>query len=561
MGIIPICDCEKSSDSNNPQYIEINHSTFNNLPLSKMSTENNNKSIINDENFYSTKTEASIDNKCLSKTSLETILFDNTVIIGKNSGNIKDTYEFLYKIGNGAFGQVFLAKHKITNQKVAIKVIKKQEKRTNNNNNITKENKLLEEIEVLKKMDHQNIVRIFEFYEGEKYIYMVTEFIEGNDLFKLIKKEGKQTENTTAIIMFQLFSAINYCNQRKIMHRDLKPENIMIGNKKLYGYIHIKIIDFGTAKFYETENENKLAGTPYYIAPEVLEKNYNEKCDMWSIGVIMYLLLVGKFPFTGKSREEIFENIKDNNYDKNILYDNKNISKEARELIFKLLINDPNERIDSSSVLNDVWFKKLKIKEKLTELKSKTIKSLLNNIKNYKPNKILQQVSINYIVHNNPNLIDVVNANILFLKIDVNNDGVIEKDEFFMQVKKLFNDNIDYDNNENNIEINNNYLDEIFNIIDTDKNGKIEYEEFLRAAIDKKILIEENNLKLSFDFFDKDKNGVITLEEIYEVFNKNNETEVSKEEFKKVIDEVDLNKDGLIDFKEFKIMMEKLLNE
>ena len=199
----------------------------------------------------------------------------------------------------------------------------------------------------------------------------------------------------------------------------------------------------------------------------------------------------------------------------------------------------------------------MKIKEKLSELKPKTIKSLFNNIKNYKPNKILQQVSIAYIVHNNPNLIDVVNANLLFLKIDVNNDGVIEKDEFFMQLKKLLNDNID----ENNIEINNNYLEEIFNIIDTDKNGKIEYEEFLRAAIDKKILIEENNLKLSFEFFDKDKNGFITLEEIYEVFNKNNEIEVSKEEFKKVIDEVDLNKDGLIDFKEFKTMMEKLLNE
>ena len=360
MGIIPICDCDKSSNSNNPQYVEINHSTLNNLPLSKMTTENNNKSITNDENYYSTKTEASTDNKNISKTSLETILFDNTVIIGKKSGNIKDTYDFLYKIGNGAFGQVFLAKHKITNQKVAIKVIKKQEKRTNINNNITKENKLLGEIEVLKKMDHQNIVRIFDFYEGEKYIYMVTEFIEGNDLFKIIKKEGKQTENTTAIIMFQLFSAMNYCNQRKIMHRDLKPENIMIENKKIYGYIHLKVIDFGTAKFYENENENKLAGTPYYIAPEVLEKNYNEKCDMWSLGVIMYLLLVGKFPFTGKSREEIFENIKENDYDKNILYDNKNISKEARELIFKLLITDPNERIDSSSVLNDVWFKKLK---------------------------------------------------------------------------------------------------------------------------------------------------------------------------------------------------------
>ena len=561
MGIIPICDCEKTTpNSNNPQYVEINSSSLNNLPLSKMITQNNNNSFNNDDNYYSSKTEKSIDNKSLNKTSFESISIDNTVIIGKNSGNIKDTYNFLYKIGNGAFGQVFLAKHKITNENVAIKVIKKREKKTNNEN-IKNENKLLEEIEVLKNMDHQNIVRIFEFYEGEKYLYMVTEFIEGNDLFKLIKKEGKQTEMTTAIIMFQLFSAINYCNQRKIMHRDLKPENIMIGNKKLYGYIHIKVIDFGTAKFYENENENKLTGTPYYIAPEVLEKNYNEKCDMWSLGVIMYLLLVGKFPFTGKSKDEIFDNIKECEYDKNILFNNKNISKEARDLIFKLLVINPNERIDSNSVLNDVWFKKLKIKEKLSELKPNTIKSLLNNIKNYKPDKILQQVGIAYIVHNNPNLIDVVNANILFLKIDENNDGVIEKKEFFSQLKKLFIDSIDDDHNENNIEINNNFLEEIFNIIDTDKNGNIEYEEFLRAAIDKKSLIEDKNLKFAFDFFDKDKSGFITLDEVIEIFNKNNENVASKDEFKKIIDEVDLNKDGTIDFKEFKIMMEKFLIE
>ena len=555
MGIIPICDCEKStSNSNN---VEINSSSLNNLPLSKMVTQTNNNSSTNEDHCI---TEKSIDNKITNKTTFDSISIDNTVIIGKNSGNIKDTYNFLYKIGNGAFGHVFLAKHKITNENVAIKVKKKKEKKTTTKDeNIKKENKLLEEIDVLKNMDHQNIVRIFEFYEGEKYLYMVTEFIEGNDLFKLIKKEGKQTEMTTAIIMFQLFSAINYCNQRKIMHRDLKPENIMIGNKKLYGYIHIKIIDFGTAKFYENENENKLAGTPYYIAPEVLDKNYNEKCDMWSLGIIMYLLLVGKFPFTGKNGDEIFENIKKCEYDKKVLYDNKNISKEARDLIFKLLIINPNERIDSNSVLNDVWFKKLKIKEKLSELKPNTIKSLLNNIKNYKPNKILQQVSIAYIVHNNPNLIDVVNANILFLKIDENNDGVIEKKEFFSQLKKLFIDNIDDNNNENNIEINNNFLEEIFNLIDTDKNGNIEYEEFLRAAIDKKILIEDKNLKFAFDFFDKDKSGFITLDKIFEIFNKNNENLASKEEFKKIIDEVDLNKDGIIDFKEFKIMMEKFL--
>ena len=135
----------------------------------------------------------------------------------------------------------------------------------------------------------------------------------------------------------------------------------------------------------------------------------------------------------------------------------------------------------------------------------------------------------------------------------------MKKKEFFSQLKKLLINNINNNNNENNIEINNNFLEEIFNLIDTDKNGNIEYEEFLRAAIDKKSLIEDKNLKFAFDFFDKDKSGFITLDKICEIFNKNNENLASKDEFKKVIDEVDLNKDGIIDFKEFKIMMEKFL--
>jgi calcium-dependent protein kinase len=548
MGIISICDCEKMKQ-NDSLHEHTSSSISNNLPLSNMSQNEKTDSSENG-NYINNKLV-----KKVSKSSLELISVDKAVIIGKNSGNIKDTYDFDCKLGGGSFGQVFLAKHKTTKENVAIKVMKKTQSSVNSDN-IEKE----KEIEVLKTMEHQNIVRIFEFYEGKKYYYIVTEFIEGNDLFKLIKNEGKQNEITTAIIMFQLFSAINYCNQRKIMHRDLKPENIMIENKKLYGYIHIKVIDFGTATFYQKGNEKQLAGTPYYIAPEVLDKNYNEKCDIWSLGVIMYLLLVGKYPFHGKTSEEIFDNIKNCKYDKKILFNDKNISNEARELLFKLLIVNPNERIDINDAVNDKWFKKLKIKEKLSEIKPSTIKSILNNIKHYKPNKILQQASIAYIVHNNPNITEAINANILYLKIDINNDGVIEKYEFFSQIKKLFEEN-NYDEDNDNSVIDNNFLEEIFDIIDTDNSGTIEYEEFLRAAIDKKVLIEEKNLKFAFDFYDKDKNGFITLDELNEVFNKENGNEFSKDEFKKIIDEVDLNKDGFIDFEEFKIMMNKILNE
>jgi calcium-dependent protein kinase len=254
MGAI-FCDCEKK-----------NQNSKENIPISK-------------ESNIIIKPLSSIPSKIISKESSiiktprsnieEHISIDKTTLIGKGEGDIRDTYEIGKKIGGGSFGLVFLSVNKRTGEKVAIKAMRKFKK-----DNRTLNNDLLKEVEMLKTLDHQNILNIFEFYEGTYNFYIVTEYCQsGNLLDKITKGNYLMSESRAAVILFQILSAINYCHQRKIIHRDLKPENIMLDNTSKNGYPYIKIIDFGTAKFIGDEYENQLIGSPYYMVPVVFEKN------------------------------------------------------------------------------------------------------------------------------------------------------------------------------------------------------------------------------------------------------------------------------------------------
>mmetsp|Transcript_24774 Transcript_24774/g.21999 ORF Transcript_24774/g.21999 Transcript_24774/m.21999 type:complete len:169 (+) Transcript_24774:252-758(+) len=159
---------------------------------------------------------------------------------------------------------------------------------------------LFNEINILRELDHPNIVKMYEYFEDEKRYYIITEICKGGELFDEIIARGKFTEKDAAVLVKQILSCINYCHKNKIVHRDLKPENVLLEQNK--DFDQIKIIDFGTSLVH---SENKLLdeklGTPYYIAPEVLNKKYNEKCDLWSIGVITYILLSGMPPFNGNT--------------------------------------------------------------------------------------------------------------------------------------------------------------------------------------------------------------------------------------------------------------------
>ena len=168
---------------------------------------------------------------------------------------------------------------------------------------------LFNEINILKELDHPNIVKMFEFFEDDKRYYIVQEICKGGELFDEILARGKFTERDAALLIKQVLSCVNYCHQNNIVHRDLKPENVLLEQNKEFD--QIKIIDFGTSLVYDpTKKLEEKLGTPYYIAPEVLNKNYGAKCDIWSIGVITYILLCGAPPFSGQTDNDIMKAVR-----------------------------------------------------------------------------------------------------------------------------------------------------------------------------------------------------------------------------------------------------------
>jgi len=470
----------------------------------------------------------------------------------KNEGNPESNYIKGAKLGEGAFGEVWSVKHKLTSAPRAMKILKKTLKEPKE---IQDSVDILNEINLLKKIDHPNIVKIYEFYNLPDRFCLLTELCSEGELFQEIdKNDGPFKESDVAFIMFQLFSAVFYCHNLNIIHRDLKPENILIEKREKNGLLRVKIIDFGTAKICEKGRvEKKIIGSSYYIAPEVLAKNYNQKCDLWSCGVIMFILLSGRAPFSGETDEEIINKIKIGTYDLKRSPWNT-ISKEAISLIQGLLQKDPNQRLTAEEALNSPWFKNLKTKEKLNELKvMKNEAKFIQNLKSYHPAKLLQVATLAYLVHNFNQLEEVQEASKLFNKFDLNGDGKISKDELSKGIKST-------------IQISNEKLEEdvnnIFKALDTDNSGFIDFEEFVRAAIDKEKLLNEQTLKFAFQFFDKDGNGDITRDSIKNVFFPNiNKNDVRESRLQSIIKDVDTNGDGKISFQEFSSVMRNILLE
>lgn len=159
-------------------------------------------------------------------------------------------------------------------------------------------------------------MKLYEFFSDRKFYYLVTEFVEGGELFDEIQRQGSFNEEVAADIMRQLLSTMIYCHDKTIVHRDLKPENIMMGSSMAKGKLNIKVIDFGTAQMFKPRTKlRQFIGTCYYMSPEVIAERYTEKCDIWSCGVILYILLSGCPPFYGNTDTEILKAIQRKKFD------------------------------------------------------------------------------------------------------------------------------------------------------------------------------------------------------------------------------------------------------
>ena len=454
------------------------------------------------------------------------IKISNNILINKLKTNPLSEYTTIKELGSGTFAKVVLVKHNITGVIRAMKIIKKK---TSSKTHKTNEEDVINEVGVLMKMDHPNIIKIFEFYNSDDKYYLITEYCDGGELFdKISQSKTLLSEIQSAYIMYQILSAISYCHKMKIIHRDLKPENVLIKQDEK-GFYRVKICDFGTSQVFKFGDiQTKLVGSAYYIAPEVITKKYNSKCDLWSCGVIMFVLLTKKAAFGGRTEKQILENVLHGQYKKELL---EQYSPYAKDLISKLLERDIKKRINAETALQHRWFQVYKCKEILNDIQDKDkIKKFIENLKNYQCGSIIQETALAFLVHNYPDLDEVVNACKLFSRIDKKGNGRINSEELYNGLNEIIKSP---QLKEDTIEI--------FENLDVNGNNYIDYEQFVRAAIDKTVFLTEDALRLSFNFFDKEDKGEITFDSIAKIFGENaqNKNEVNEELRKMIKEECD----------------------
>ena len=474
------------------------------------------------------------------------LILNNDVIVSDSNENIEATYQKLKLLGKGSFGEVWLVQHKILGKQFAMKIIEK--------NPLIDVDLIINEINILKQLDHPNILKILEFHLTEDKFYIITDYLPEGELYDEIDKKSIFSEREASYIIYQVLSAIRYCHKMRVVHRDVKPENIMIMGRE-NGLLHVKLIDFGTAKLFNERYKNKaLVGSSYYIAPEVIKGKYDEACDLWSIGVIMYILLTGSPPFNGDNQNEILKSILIGKYD-TTLDTYKTLSNNAKDLITKLLRFNPSERITAKEALMHPWFKTAEFTNsyRINSINAQSSQAMIKNLENYKSNNIIKCAVLAYLVHQNINIRECVNASKLFTEIDLNKDGKLEKNELEYAITKYYGIN----NNQAKLKV-----DTIFKNIDTDNNGYIESEEFIRACINPKIFASNNYLRFAFNYFDNDKDGTISIQEIENKFYQNlkNQNDENRRKLRVMFDQIDINKDGFISFEEFSNMIKGIIS-
>lgn len=385
---------------------------------------------------------------------------------------------------------------------------------------------LRNEIDILKTLDHPNIVKAFEVFENKRQIFIIMEECSGGDLYA----RQPYSEKDAARIVGKLLSAIAYMHERKVVHRDLKFENIMFENKNPDA--EIKVIDFGLSKkFLPGDNYmTEGVGTIYTMAPQVLQGVYTSQADLWSVGVITYMLLSSTKPFYHRKRRFVIDKIMrcDYNFDRRAW---EHISTEGKQFVSSLIKLDPNERLTAQEALEHLW---LSNEFPLSD-RAPTEEIMIDveeNILNYKDASEFKKLALMVIAHKSSTE-EIAQLRRAFDQYDSSNDGQITYNEFKEALSKA-----DYTEKE---------LESMFSSVDIDGDGVIHYTEFLAATLEIHGHIEEDRLAEAFDRIDSDDTGYISKKNLETLLG----TDYSQERVNELFNSADLDSNGQISFEEF----------
>ena len=530
--------------------------------------EENNENDSDSSNDSDNNRIKSLNTQEIPSSSTDIIIKTDTLVRSYDFSPYKK-YEELSILGEGTYGLV--KKVCLINNKKTIRAMKIISKK-----NILKgqSNKLFEEIEILRRLEHPNIMKIYEYFIDDKNIYIITEFCDQGDLLGKMKKLYSMSELVVKYLMSQILDALAYLHDNRVFHGDIKLENIMLYktsrkkikrftviNKDLNSDVNlqnkldnvsgqtsdyvedmsnyeIKLIDFGCSKYLTKKKNNVLSGivgTSIYCSPEVIDNSYDEKSDEWSCGVLMYILLYGDTPFAGNTEEEIFENIKNYNIDFDKL---ENVSENCLDLIKKLINPKKQYRITALEALRHPFFtEKLNPKNILTHHKDLSILKRYKKIKKYPT--ILHKVVVAYCCFNYISQEEEKKLKELFLFLDENNVKKLREKDFIRGFEKA------------KISISPLEIKDLMNLLDSDGSKVIEYQEFLRAFCDKDLLLNNDNLKIIFEIIDKDKKGYININDIKDFILGNDKNKLKESAMKNLSKKIGIDNNSKIEFKQF----------
>ncbi|CAO2182577.1 unnamed protein product [Urochloa humidicola] len=452
-------------------------------------------------------------------------------VLGRPMEDVRSIYTVGKELGRGQFGVTSLCTHKATGERFACKTIAKRKLSTKEDVEDVRR-----EVQIMYHLAGQpNIVELKGAYEDKQSVHLVMELCAGGELFDRIIAKGKYTERAAASLLRTIVEIVHTCHSLGVIHRDLKPENFLLLSKDENA--PLKATDFGLSVFFKQGEVFKdIVGSAYYIAPEVLKRSYGPEADIWSIGVILYILLCGVPPFWAESEHGIFNAILRGQVD----FSSDpwpRISPGAKDLVKKMLTTDPKKRISAYDVLNHPW-----IKEDGEAPDTPLDNAVMNRLKQFRAMNQFKKAALR-VIAGCLSEEEIRGLKEMFKSMDADNSGTITVDELRRGLAKQ------------GTKLTEAEVEQLMEAADADGNGTIDYEEFITATMHMNRMDREEHLYTAFQYFDKDGSGCISKEELEQALKEKGL--LDGRDIKEIISEVDADNDGRIDYSEFVAMMRK----